>query len=239
MIKTFAATRIVQLRRRASKVDQVPDDVPPGWSKSTVDPMAVLAVFKPLTVKDGYVLRAYQFREGGNGNGFVWAMPVESEFPDPERWPRLVNAFLEPPRPPAALDNYMDAIDGDGSPWSYMCASVLARELAEFGAMWHGCDWDTHRILEADPWGDNVAGAEEGTIGPLESVEQRIWLLPKPNNWKPQVSQENDRIAVRFFTLSGLGGETVYRHTDVYTLGSYKFKFDGVELARGPGGFVF
>ena len=62
--------------------------------------------------------------------------------------------------------------------------------------MWHGCDWDTHRILDADPSGDNVAGAEEGAIGQTEATEQRVWLLPKPNNWKPELSQAKDRITV-------------------------------------------
>jgi len=31
----------------------------------------------------------------------------------------------------------MDGIDGDGSGWSYLCASLFAREIAELGAMWH------------------------------------------------------------------------------------------------------
>ncbi len=151
MTKTFPATKVEQLRKQAGKAAELPEDVPSGWSKSPVDPMALLAVFKPLHIKDGYILRAYQFREGGNGNGFVWAMPVDADFPDPEACPRLENVVLEPPVPPAALDDYMNAIDGDGTPWSYMCASILAREMAEFGAMWHGCDWDTHTILGADP----------------------------------------------------------------------------------------
>ena len=46
-------------------------------------------------------------------------MPVDAEFPDPEECPRLERVFLEPPVPPAALEESMDAIDGDGSPWSY------------------------------------------------------------------------------------------------------------------------
>ena len=34
----------------------------------------------------------------------------------------------------------MQAIEGDGSPWSYLSASILSREAEEFGAMWHGVD---------------------------------------------------------------------------------------------------
>ncbi|MGO8752105.1 MAG: hypothetical protein ACLQNE_39715 [Thermoguttaceae bacterium] len=151
MTKTFPAKKIAELRQRVGKAAQLPEECPEGWSKSTVDPMAVLAVCKPLFAKKGFVLRAYQFREGGNGNGFVWAMPVDAEFPEPQVCPKLQGVFLEPPKPPAALDDFMAAIDGNGSAWSYICASILARELAEFGAMWHGCDWDTHTILGANP----------------------------------------------------------------------------------------
>lgn len=148
MTTTFTAKKLTQLRRRASKAAKQPDKLPEGWFKSIVDPMDVLAVFNPLRIKDGYILRAYQCYAGGNGDGFVWAMPVDAEFPDPEDCPRLEGAFLKPPVPPSALENVMDAIDGDGSSWSYMYASLLAREFAEFGAMWHGCSWDTHYVWE-------------------------------------------------------------------------------------------
>lgn len=144
---TFTLAKVQQLRTRAAKLAQPRRNVPEDWSISAVDPMTVLAVFKPLRIKEGYILRAYQFCSGGNGNGFVWAMPTDADFPDPEQCPRLEDVFLEPPKPPAALDDAMEAIDGDGSPWSYLCASLLCRQLREFGAMWHGCDWSTHSIL--------------------------------------------------------------------------------------------
>jgi hypothetical protein len=233
MTKAFTAKKIAQLRRRTSKAAELPEDVPSGWSKSTVDPMAVLAVFKPLRTKEGYTLRAYQFREGGNGNGFVWAMPVDAEFPDPEDCPRLQDVFLEPPKPPFALDDVMDAIDGDGSPWSLICASIFGREISEFGAMWHGCDWDTHEVLDADPWQEIEISREDD-----ETEPEKEWLQPRPTNWKPQVVQDGDRVTVTVLTFSGLGQEAIYRHTDVFS-GSYKFQADRQEVAKGGRGFVF
>jgi len=119
MQQIFCHEEVEKLRRRVAKVAKLPAKVPDGWSISTVDPMAVLAVFTPLCLKPGFVLRAYQYQVCGNGNGFVWAVPADSEFPAPENCPRLRDAFLEPPKPPLALDHVMDAIDGDGSPWSY------------------------------------------------------------------------------------------------------------------------
>ena len=73
----FSAERVNQLRRRAQRASNVTDRGPEGWSKSDVDPMALLSAFPSLHLKEGLTLRAYQFREGGNGNGVVWAMPVK------------------------------------------------------------------------------------------------------------------------------------------------------------------
>ena len=143
--------------------------------------------------------RAYQFHEGGNGNGFVWAIPVDAEFPDPEDCLRLKDVFLEPPKPPAALDNFMDAIEGDGSPWSYMCASILMRELAEFGAMWHGCDWSTHTIL-----GTIEDGQESVIKRATNSTTGWEFLGSKPADWRPCVEQDARQIRVTFFTYNAM-----------------------------------
>jgi hypothetical protein len=244
MIEQFPAKKIKQLRKRARKAAKLPARVPSGWSKSKVDPMSVLAVFKPLCIKDGFILRAYQFCEGDNGNGFVWAMPVEADFPEPEECPRLEGVFLAPPKPWAALDDMMDAIDGDGSAWSYMCASILARELAEFGAMWHGCDWETHAILGANPWkpADKSKGKDaeddlhESVISPATEWK---WSEPEPAEWGPQVRQENEVTTVTFLTYSQLGIVAIYRYIDTYNVGAYRFQSERQEVASGGGGFVF
>jgi hypothetical protein len=240
MTNTFPAKKIERLRRFAAKASEAPEECPDGWSISTVDPQQVVAVFKLLRIKDGFALRAYQFREGGNGNGFVWALPVQSALPDPEECPRLERIFLEPPKPPAALDDYMDAIDGDGSPWSYMCASLLARQLAEFGAMWHGCDWSTHTVLDETPCRAGEP-SEEGDVveGPMTPADEWKWSEPAPEEWAPQPNQEAKAVTVTFFTYSGLGEEAIYRHIDTYKPGEYKFKSDRRQIATGRGGFVF
>jgi len=80
--------------------------------------MNLLGVFKSLRMKSGFVLRAYQYRSGGNGNGVIWAMPIDAPFLQPSKVPKLMNGYLEPPKPPEALDGVMEAIDGDGTPWS-------------------------------------------------------------------------------------------------------------------------
>ena len=54
---TFPLTKIRRLREQAAEAAQRDAEPPEGWSKSIVDPMDVLAAFKPLRMKAGFVLR--------------------------------------------------------------------------------------------------------------------------------------------------------------------------------------
>lgn len=242
MTKTtkFPIEEINRLRKRAQEASEVPVEGPQGWSKSETDPMKLLAVFSSLHLKEGLILRAYQFREGGNGNGMVWAMPEDAPFPDPEECPKLKDRFLGPPCPPGALDHVLKAIEGDGSPRSYLSASLFAREVAEFGAMWHGCDWSTHIIIGSAPWESPQSADEESMFeAPSGHPDDWEWLEDRPMDWQIQVSEGNDMVTVTFYTHSALGQETIYRHIDAYEQGSYLFKSEKKVVARGPGGYVF
>jgi len=80
---TFTAKQVRQLRERAWKDLKFPEKVPQGWSKSPVDPTRMLGAFDSLSLRKGYTLRAYQYREGGKGAGYIWAMPADEPFPEP------------------------------------------------------------------------------------------------------------------------------------------------------------
>jgi hypothetical protein len=234
----FPVVKVQRLRSRASRAARVPRSVPQGWSVNTVGPEKVLGVFSALRLKQGFVLRAYQFREGNNGNAFVWALPAEAKLPAPEDCPRLEEVFLEPARPPSALEDIMDAIEGDGTPWSYLSASMLKRELAEFGAMWHGCDWSTHALL------GGVLGhssAENSPFdGPQTPADDWTWLQPPPSQWLPEVQMKEASAIVTFHTYSGLGQESIFKHTDTYSsLGCYGSARHEEAIATGQGGFTF
>ncbi len=237
---TFLLTRIQRLRKQAAEAARSDVEPPQGWSKSIVDPMNVLAVFSPLRIKKGFVLRAYQFTEGGNGNAFVWAMSIDAPSYEPEECPKLEDQFLSPPKPPAALNDVMEAIDGDGTPWSYMCASLFCREISEFGAMWHGCSWGTHTILgrnPIDPWKPMRGDRQDRPSG---GPAKWTWIEREPADWRPRAADDDmGSKTVVFFTFSGLGQEMIHRHTDKYSHGSYCFEADCHEIAMGPGGYVY
>ncbi len=241
IVKAFPVKRVQQLRRRAAEACEVPAEGPGGWTKSSVDPMKLLAVFPCLHLKEGIVLRAYQLREGGNGNGVVFAMPADLPLPEPEECGEfLFRGFLTAPRPQAALDDVMGAIDGDQSPWSYLSASLLARELEEFGAMWHGCDWSTHSILSQNPLASPRRSAGQHSVldEPGDPREWK-WLKRKPREWRPAVGRSAGAMVVRFYTYTGLGQSRICRHVDTYKQGSYSFGTEEAKMATGPAGYVF
>lgn len=234
---TFSITKLNALRRRSSKARQITEEMcPEGWSKSPLDPAKLVALFTSLRVKPGFVLRAYQFRTGGNGNGVVWALPVEADFPDPDHCLRQSDRLLEPPKPLAALDDVMDVIEGDGTPWSYLSASLLKRELDEFGAMWHGCNWDDYEILGGDPW--TPRKKTYSTESPSTPADQWKWMEPMPQDWRPRVQMDERIVTVTFFTYTGLEQEQITRHTDTFKGGSYKLETDEAVVGTGQGGYV-
>lgn len=231
---TFSISKINRLRRQAQKSAEMPEDSEDGWTKSPIDPMQLLAVFRALRIRDGYILRAYQFHAGGNGNGLVWAMPIDAPFPEPGECPTGEGRFARQPTPDQALDEVMDAIEGNGTPWSYMSASLFAREVSEFGAMWHGCDWSTHTIIGADPW---VTPYRRLEISP--NPDSWKWKRPRPDSWEPTCEQVGPKTVVSFLTHTGLGRERITRFIDTYREGGYRFRTKEQSVAIGLTGFIF
>ena len=239
-IIVFPLQKVQRLRSRAQRACEVSAEGPDGWRQSNVDPMDLLSVFSSLKIKKGLVLRAYQFRAGSNGNGIIWAMPEEQEFPEPAECPALENVALETPKPPGSMDNLMEAIEGDGTAWSYLSASLFAREAWEFGAIWHGCSWSEHRILGKEPRNLYPRPDDEDVDGDLERGPRGWkWLEAKPTEWLPHVRQRSDPVHVTFYTFSGLEVEGIYRSLDEYTLGRYVPTFNNKTIAEGPRGYIF
>lgn len=238
----FPITRIRKLRKDALQATELPRHIPSGWSKSSVDPMRLLECFPALRLKQGFRLRAYQFSEGGNGNGFIWALPDGAAFPDPEVCPRLEGRFLEPPKPPGAV-HVLDAIEGDSSPWSYLSASIFAREAAEFGAMWHGVSWGVEEILWRSPFLDWAAlqetTSESWHLSPDDERSEWEWGNPPPKIWRPSCTFDFDGVTVAFLTRSELGENAISMHVDRYGRGSTRFESEVTTIATGGGGFVW
>jgi len=210
-------------------------------------PMKIFGAFPRLRLKPGLMLRAYVYEEGGNGNGVVWAMPENLPFPQPFTagteqaqelptpfgWPHFLG---HPPIIPGCLPDLMTALLGDGSPESYLEASVFVRETGEFGAQWHGCNWSTHSIVGNDSW--NIPGPEHA-VDQIPSLNSWKWLASPPEVWDPTVTEDGDSVIVRFVTYTGLGRERLCLHGDTYRRYNYECQHNTENLAIGSGGYIF
>jgi hypothetical protein len=116
----------------------------------------------------------------------------------------------------------------------------LSRQLWEFGAMWHGTNWGTHRILDSSPWKAGKLGSDDDPMSRPRTPEgDWKWLEPMPKHWRPRVAVEKERVTVTFYTYSGYRNEAIYRHTDTYHRGNYRYESQRTEIAQGGKGFVF
>lgn len=225
---TFSAARVAELRRAAwdAWMHDVAPDTPEGWSLSPADPGRMVEALPGLTLVTGRVLRGYQHREDRDGSGVVYALPADREPPAPDG---------DPPQPPGARPA-MSAVRLDGNADSYLAASLLARELGEFGAVGHGIHWLAETVLDTDPW-----SAREPFLGPVPAASEReqwTWLEREPSDWEPRVWIDESRATVRFYTFSALGEEALLHHEDTYLAGRLADSAR-ITLATGPGGFVF
>ena len=248
-VAQFTAEQIRTWRTQLAEWAAMPESAPEGWSKSRHNPEKLLTLFPELKVRQGYVLRAYQFRAEGNGNGFVWALPVDAEFPEPDECPRLQGHFLKPPKPLDALDDLMEAIEGDDSPMSYLQASILRREWGDFGAGWHGIDWGTHTVLDDSPWkGGPQRDDELPGKRPTSRPGEWKWFAAQPDTWTPHVRLEPNRAIVTFYTYTAMAKdgaaeeeekERIIRHTDTYRRGKYRALVVEKKIAEGPDALAF
>ena len=237
---SFSIRRVSRLRRAAERART---DLPPianGWSASAFRADALLRVFDALRFKPGFALHAYEFREGGNGNGIIWAVPAGAPLLAPDDCARVEDAWLQHPRPPEAVP-LMHAVEGDGTPWSYLSASILSREAAEFGAIWHGCVWSDQTILSRRPRqtdGDEASG-EARKLTSDAPVSNWTWHGAVPREWKPTYTDRGATKEIVLHIHNPIGGERIYRATDTYPAGSYKGNTETTVLCTGDRGVVY
>jgi len=195
-IFTFGGTPLAQ---------NPPTMIQDEWFISTVNPGACLIKLPGLQIKPEYRLVSYLFRSQGNGMGVVWAVPEAfSTTTDLEQALSNQPTMTQTPRPKQALDDFMGAIAGDRSPSSFLMASILRRELQEFGAVGDRQNWSRHELIDTVPSGE------------------WNWRTAQPRDLWPKVKiLEDGQAAVEFFTYCHTTPKKLYRHLDQYATDSY------------------
>ena len=179
------------------------------WFVSAVNPGAALMKLPGLQLKQGLRLVSYLYRMTDLGIGVTWAVP-EAMSTTVELENALEGAVDDsnPPHPAGALANFMEAIEGDRTGQSFAIASILHREIQEFGRLGERCDWSHHRLIDAVP---------------TQVAWQWKTQMPKDLRAKVRVLAERD-VAVEFFTLRVRAPVAIYRHVDRYQASTYNAK---------------
>ena len=238
----FEGELIEKYRQQAMAIrDEIPEEGPEGWFRSDFDATRLVTVHPALQLKPEYTVLTWIFRNRGNGNGLVLAFRRD----DPALGAAMspVHALVSEDAIPAGdRRNPMHAIIGDGSPLSYLSASLLQRELWEVGALWHGVRWDVEEIICTKR--SRLYGATRRAIL-NEHWQRRLdgmeWDGPVPRapDLSPRASGDAAACQVTFHTISELGREHLTRWTDTYSSRSLVPRVRSEHLATGTGGFVF
>jgi hypothetical protein len=109
----------------------------------------------------------------------------------------------------------MNAITGNLTPASFLIASLLQRELQEFGRCGQFHRWHHHRL-----------------IGNVPKQRHWQWRMEQPHNLNPKVySLPNGKMAVEFYTCRIVPPIGIFRHVDRYPGNSYVAKSSNQAIA--------
>lgn len=176
------------------------------WLVSTVNPASVLLKLPGLWLKPSYRLVGYLYRAAPEGAGLIFALPETLSTTAHLQKALASSTIASPPQPEGAMPSFMTAIDGDRSAASFMVASLLRRELQEFGAMGKRQTWSHHRLIHALP------------------TQPWQWRSEIPKDWLPKaIVMPDGQAAVEFFSCQiGRQDVVLYRHLDRYPAIGYQ-----------------
>jgi len=190
----------------APETQLAPAKLPGRWFVSSINPAAALLKLPGLQLKPVFRLISYLYRAETDGAGIVWALPEAfSTTAQLEKAIATAGNLDLPPRPESALTDFMQAIEGDRSPLSFLIASILRRELQEIGALGQLCNWSHHRLIEAPP-----------------AQVKWQWRTEQPKDLSAKVGFSSGQVAVEFFTCRIAAPIALFRHLDQYPIGHYK-----------------
>ncbi len=234
---TFPIGQIRGAKRRAAQAARIDRAV--EALADTLDPTPVLESFGCLRMRLGWKLLAYLVGGWLGGESRVVAVPTDFDPVGAE----LASA-ADPPSdadrsysgsnldcavglPLQARRRFMSAVEGDGSPWSYLCASLAVRQLLDYAAYWHAFyehDWFEHLILAK--WPPPGAALQE-PAGDFEGEP--------PGLWRPAVWVGRRSTTVRLYTYrpATANPEGIWMHEDRYEAGSYDPELTRTLIAAG------
>jgi len=242
-LERFSIDVVVNMRKVARRIRETlarPEHN--GWIRSGFKAESLIEAFPTLRLKSGFTLLVYIYCETMGSHGRVVAVREDHdalsnalEVPEGEKieWPPdLKNGVRSP----------MEAVEGDGTPLSYLSASILMREFREIGAFWHGIVWDTQGVLAPTArclGGKWVEAQHDRRLQELVDGLEWTGLALDLRSLAPSVCVRQDSVLVVLHVYTELSEKQVLRLKDTYMPGSYCPTREEDRLATGGQGFNF
>lgn len=197
---------------------QMPNDQG-QWFISASNPGTALLKLPGVRLKSGFRLVSYLYRMGNDGTGCTYAIPEQfSTTAHLEKALITANGRDTPPKPEGALNDFMEALEGDRSATSFVIASLLRRELHEVGKIGRSLSWTHHRLIDTIPAQLNWH-----------------WCIETPKDISPKVRLSIDgQVAIEFFTCCTVAPIAIFQHVDFYVPGQYRAKCLSRAIAQIP-----
>lgn len=175
------------------------------WYVSVMDPGVTFMKLPGLQLRSGYRLATYLYRQGEEGVGKTWAIPeAMSTTANLEKALSNAGTEQEPPKPLGCLEDISLAIEGNNSASSYVYASLLRRELQEFGALGKRGIWGKHTLINSVPQQLQWQWRTE-----VKDLSPKVRVFPE------------GRAVVEFFTCRVTPSIAIFQHLDQYSAGEY------------------
>ncbi len=190
------------------------------WFISTADASVALRQLPGIALKPNYCLVTYLYRirraNISHGGAVTWAIANQlSTTSHLEAALTKANDHNTPPYPEGALRNYMNAITGNLTASSFLVASILQRELQEFGRCGQFHRWHHHRL-----------------IGTIPKQRRWQWRMEEPQTLTPTVhTLPSGKMTVEFYTCRIVPPIGIFRHVDRYQGNSYVAKASNHAIA--------
>ena len=235
-----------RLRSAAEQARALPDEKadiwergPSGvWFTNAYDANDLVGVFDTLRLKAGCALHSFAVRSDGNGRGVIWAVPADAPPSVPDDSSGLEGRFAGIEKPPGAIP-LMQAIEGDGSPWSCLSASILRREGGGIRGKLARPGLEPQMILSKAPrQAEGRAASRMENYRGDAPIGDWTWHGPVPQTWEPSYAEEGTTRRVVLYIRDPVGGDAIYRATDTYRADSYDCETETTVVCTGPGGFV-
>lgn len=184
------------------------------WTLDQITPMNIISGYSNIRLKRGYKLIGYAYNDGTTGAGVVWALPNEVKATSPSECNLINTSQGLVPQPREGIEDFMEVIEGDMSPLSYLQAAILYKEIDDFASFWKEDSWKKKSILPIDSTHKLISYSKEleNSIDKKEIIQPHFYF------------NRDDNPIIEFNTISDNKKILFHKYKFIFNKNGYSFK---------------